>query len=287
MADRYVYSFAMPVGNGGNAVWTTDNSGYTNDKPGAGSTGQNIYQIHYWSNEFELDNEGTKELVNTYDLSDSLTIDDLVFEDENYTYRYVVEEVGSGYTVSYSYSGSSPTQQQATIINYVPPKMKIKVEKQWYNSANQPMDAPANYYIKYNLVGSWSNKALELWPDESGQWVQEVTDVLFDGQSMYVEEIGVYDGSGKDVSQLFKVEYSVDGSTWFSTTGSTNNELVREPTDAQDTIFYIRNTLHPTYVLPETGGIGTHLYTGAGALLICVALSLLYRRNKRKRRADA
>lgn len=287
MADRYVYSFAMPVGNGGNVVWTTDNSGYTNDKPGAGSTGQNIYQIHYWSNEFELDNEGTRELVNTYDLSSSLTIDDLVFEDENFTYRYVVEEVGSGYTVSYSYSGSSPTQQQATIINYVPPKMKIKVEKQWYNSANQPMDAPANYYIKYNLVGSWSNKELELWPDESGQWVQEVTDVLFDGQSMYVEEIGVYDGSGKDVSQLFKVEYSEDGSTWYSTTGSTNNELVREPTDAQDTIFYIRNTLHPTYVLPETGGIGTHLYTGAGALLICVALSLLYRRNKRKRRADA
>ena len=48
----------------------------------------------------------------------------------------------------------------------------------------------------------------------------------------------------------------------------------------------ITNKLKPTYVLPETGGTGTHLYTGAGALLIGLALALLYRNNQRKRRAN-
>ena len=37
------------------------------------------------------------------------------------------------------------------------------------------------------------------------------------------------------------------------------------------------NQRKPTYSLPETGGVGTHLYTGAGVVLICIALSLLYK----------
>jgi LPXTG-motif cell wall-anchored protein len=49
----------------------------------------------------------------------------------------------------------------------------------------------------------------------------------------------------------------------------------------------ITNRLKPTYHLPETGGTGTHLYTGAGVLLIGIALTLLYKGNKGKRRADA
>ena len=283
----YDYSFQLgSIGSGGNAQWTTNNKGYVNDTNT--DSNENVFGIHYWSNEFTLDNEQTGVKVAFGSLTNvSQSFNDLVFEDENYTYRYVVKEIGTDYVVSYDYNQSSETQQSATINNYTPKRLKLKLKKLWANADGTVMDdSPDKYYIKYQLKfgkingDQWNLYEGNLTAGENGSWELDVTDVIFENHDMAVEELGVIAGDGTDVSALYVVEYSIDGQNWNSTpTWAT-------PDAVQDTTLYIRNKLKPTYVLPETGGTGTHLYTCAGALLAGMALMLLYRSNQGKRRAN-
>ena len=126
---------------------------------------------------------------------------------------------------------------------------------------------------------------LQLTGNETVPWKCTIDDLPLkdnNGQlySYRVEEFGVTDGSCADHSVFYTVQYaSSDGTTWKDTCDG-----VELNADSSASLS-ILNTLKPTYVLPETGGTGTHWYTGVGALLTGTALVLLYRSKKRKRRA--
>ena len=97
-------------------------------------------------------------------------------------------------------------------------------------------------------------------------------------KSYYVKEVAVL-GGPTDVSTFYQTTYQAEG-------GAPSAAAADAAVTGGGSVT-ITNRLKPTYSLPNTGGSGTHLYTGAGALLILIALGLLYKGNKGKRRADA
>lgn len=83
-------------------------------------------------------------------------------------------------------------------------------------------------------------------------------------------------------------ELGHDGYTvsWDTDGRSSNTESVTVAVDAETAVNVVcTNTTG--YVLPETGGHGTQLYTTGGVLLMAAALCLLYLRNRRRKEGRA
>ncbi|MBP3651295.1 MAG: Cna B-type domain-containing protein [Clostridia bacterium] len=201
-------------------------------------------------------------------------------------YQYFVEEVKvpDGYTVSYSHTdGISPDGGMLTITNIQndePDPVYLTVSKKWLDSdgkemANQPQFYTVNYEIWAKQEQGEDTLFTQGQLPKEEQW--SATYEVQPGESYYVKETGVLSG-GNDMSALYEITYQAGENQ-----GSVTAE---EVAIAGGGSLIITNKLKPTYVLPETGGTGTYLYTGAGALLIGMALVLLYRNNQRKRRAN-
>ena len=118
---------------------------------------------------------------------------------------------------------------------------------------------------------------MELVLNQDNNWSQTIGG-LDPSVSYYVQETSVMNGP-TDMLPFYETSYQAG-------TGEAGASAADAAVTGGGTVT-VTNKLKPTFTLPETGGVGTHLYTGAGALLILIALGLLYKGNKGKRRADA
>lgn len=208
--------------------------------------------------------------------------DDLPATDnEGNTYYYFVEEVDTGkYQISYeNNAGVAPGSDPITIINNPLPSqnLSLTVKKVWQDANGNAMDPPTTYAVQYEIWAKDGTAAEDGGTlSAENQW--NATHDLPAGKDYYVVETSILNG-GQDMKNLYDITYTAGEN------GTPVTDASAATVDADGTLT-ITNKLKPTYVLPETGGMGTHLYTGAGALLTGIALTLLYRRNQRKRRAN-
>jgi len=210
--------------------------------------------------------------------------------DGKYRYRYyVVENAVDGYIVSYENNGAAPGGEAIEITNtkdqtYEPPAtIALTVKKIWQDANGEEMtDKPTNYTVNYEVWAKGEDGSGDVRIITDGQLSQantwEAAHTLPSGKTYYVKEISITSG-GIGMQNLYITTYTVEGT-------GTAVELPEDASLSGDGALIITNKLKPTYVLPQTGGMGTHLYTGAGALLICMALTLLYKNHHRKRRAN-
>ena len=225
-------------------------------------------------------------------------------------YTYAVKETTTGYVVTYSSNNGGAMTGEAngtlTITNDnlpAPIDFSLTVEKQWAAADGSPLTSvdvskvtfalkrDMQYSSGKELVGEFELTAANGWKCTFNDLL--VMDEWCNPYSYYVEEVRVYSNAG-DVVTTFNATYSLDGNQWLATSDEAKLTVGVPPYDAEgnttytpgDQTMYVKNTVQGTYVLPGTGGAGTQWYTGGGAMLIGIALMLLYKGNKRKRRAE-
>ena len=270
------------VNNSGTVTWAVRGN-FEGQSSWSGCTTE---QDRFWAQGFKVD--GTDTVVGTFSTSGgSKTFTNLLLEDDNYTYTYYVKEPNSDWVTSYT-STVVNGSEQITIHNMWI-ENSIKITKAWLDPEGQTMAAPTGYSIDFELyrVTKSANDEeiatlIDTYTLNSGNnWTITLNDVADQGK-YHIKEVAVKDGSGTSKLSSYDVKYSygseltelnADG-LWVTINGWWKADL------------YLVNQLRATYTLPETGGGGTQWYTGGGALLAGVALTLLYRGNKRKRRAE-
>ena len=264
--------------------WITNDYFWGNGSP-------NAIEHNDWEHTFPTSSVGgaNSSLVGTYMLNEgnqwSMTFDETdltLLEDDVYTYTYYVEEVAmEDYKVSYG-NNNGVNEGVITMTNTKngtpeAETLSVMVSKVWKDANGNTLEAP-NYALYYEIRETGTSDAVVTGtlPTQQGEW--EVTHLLPAGKTYYAVETKILNGS-QEMTNLYDISYATGDGT----------ASVSDPQQASMSTsgtLTITNKLKPTYVLPETGGTGTHLYTGAGALLIGLALTLLYRNNQRKRRAN-
>jgi LPXTG-motif cell wall-anchored protein len=274
-------TFENELGKGN--VWT--NMGYTLD-----DAAPTAYTARSANASQTVDTTGA-ELVNingqttfTIPAGGSYTFWDLpAADDTGAAYRYFVREVTTGYVVAYNNNGGvAPDGSTITIINSEPEVITVSltVRKAWLDE-NGAAATPPNYAVRYELREVGGIEPLltgeELVLSQNNGW-QQTHAGLDPAKSHYVKEVAVLSGT-TDMSLFYHTAYQAGE-------GASSEAATDAAVTGGGTVT-ISNRLKPSYTLPNTGGSGTLLYTGAGALLILIALGLLYKGNKGKRRADA
>lgn len=201
--------------------------------------------------------------------------------DGSVKYQYFVEELDAdSYIVSYQNNGGiAPENDASIVITNLEPEAEyasLTVNKRWLDSNGLEVNAP-NYAVHYELRAQGEDAAVTQGVlNKENNWTAEHTGLDPD-TAYYVVETSVKNGE-TEMLPLYDVIYlSADGNTYA--------QAADAAVTGSGTLTVI-NTLKTTYSLPETGGTGTYPYTGAGVLLLCTALTLLYINNVRKRRAN-
>ena len=156
------------------------------------------------------------------------------------------------------------------------PTVELTVNKTWLDADGAAAAAP-NYAVHYELWAVGGQEPITRGVlNRDNNWSATHTGLDASG-TYYVVEYSVLNGS-TEMMNHYEITYQA---------GSGQPQADPAQAAVGGGTVTIINELKPTFTLPETGGVGTHLYTGAGVVLICIALSLLYKGNKGKRRADA
>ena len=200
-------------------------------------------------------------------------------EDGSVQYEYLVEELNTdGYIVSYQNNdGVAPDGNVITICNDRPAvqTVQLTVQKTWLDESGNGMNPP-NYAVHYELWAQGENAPVTTGVlNQANSWTAVHTGLSPD-KAYYVVETAVMNGT-TDLSALYEVTYQTGG-------GSPQNEASAAAVTGGGSLNII-NRLKSSVTLPQTGGAGATLYTGAGVLLSSMALALLYKLNLRKRRS--
>lgn len=143
------------------------------------------------------------------------------------------------------------------------------------------------------------NFKVERWDDDTNGWVEEQTVQNFLGDILFREtfsEVGTYYYRVSEVNDGGAYQYdTTQYIVKIDVTAIQENILQAEQTfyktgdmgqlgdDKETTEILFQNTTgEPGYVLPETGGVGTNLFT-AGGLALLAAVGLMYIKQHRRR----
>lgn len=188
----------------------------------------------------------------------SYTWVDLPAEDENFeNIVYTVKEKDlDGYISTVEQTG----ENEFVITNRKAETASVSVEKKW-EGLTEGAAVPLNVQVYLLANGERHGDNVEL--NESNSWRYRW------------QGLPKYDSDGKVIEYTVS-EVSVEGF-------KTDIKLVTSTNDNNDfeKHFVITNTM-VVYELPETGGIGTILYTFSGIALMMGAALLYYKRGKRK-----
>lgn len=151
------------------------------------------------------------------------------------------------------------------------------------NSITKPMNIDPNSPWVDDATWNESQDVVTLTKNNQGKWTWSWStgDLNQQGNRIYryyVEEIGVFDKNGKDISDVFETTYTGGGQTI-----DPDDEDTWVSSNTADNPIVICNK-YIAYELPSTGGMGTDVLYGLGVVLTTLGLSSGYTFNRRRKR---
>lgn len=198
-------------------------------------------------------------------------------------YSYYVKEIdGELYDVSYENNDTTNGIQSGTITiknKTNDNKTALVVEKKWLDADGNVLKNPSGE-IQFKLYQVGSDGVTTPYPDAESVHTLGLTQ---NGWKTTFSALPLTNEAGT-VTYRYYVE-ELDSAQYTVTYATADGTAVGPQTPVDSDTIVITNQIQPSFMLPETGGMGTAPYTVLGFALVCVSTYLLFRRGRRGREA--